>query len=219
MSVEAALALFICLIFPRISKAIPSTVLAFFILTALEWSVARYTGFPSVLIGDYVSLSGPFFPIPILIDSKYNLPPINYDTWKKIWPCGLSLFTNSLIDSLLTYRVCSERVKTRGSSSRMAFGQGLAQFASAFFGGMGGAGSLDQTMINLKSGGQTVLSTFVAALVLFVIASGAYPAVNIVPLSAVVGVMFYSVRSTSFEVVIWIAYLFARINFCRFFTH
>jgi len=80
------------------------------------------------------------------MDSKYNLPLINYDTWKKVWPCGLSLFTNAIIDSLLTYCVCSERVKTRGSSSRMAFGQGLAQFASAFLGGMGGAGSLDQTV-------------------------------------------------------------------------
>jgi MFS superfamily sulfate permease-like transporter len=216
MSVEAALALVICFTFPRISKAIPSTALAFFILTALEWSVARYTGFPSVLVGDYVSLSGPSFPIPILMDSKYNLPPINYDTWKKVWPCGLSLFTNAIIDSLLTYRVCSERVKTRGSSSRMAFGQGLAQFASAFLGGMGGAGSLDQTIINFKSGGQTVLSTFVAGLILFVIAAGAYPAVNIVPLSAIVGVMFYSVRLTCIEIelsMLRIAYLFAIMIF------
>jgi MFS superfamily sulfate permease-like transporter len=53
----------------------------------------------------------------------------------------------------------------------MAFGQGLAQFPSAFLGGMGGAGSLVQTLINLKSGGQTVLSTFVAGLILFVIAA------------------------------------------------
>jgi hypothetical protein len=74
----------------------------------------------------------------------------------------------------------------------MAFGQGLAQFPSAFLGGMGGAGSLVQTLINLKSGGQTVLSTFVAGLILFVIAAGAYPSGNIVPWSAIAGVMFYS---------------------------
>ncbi len=57
---------------------------------------------------------------------------------------------------------------------------------------MGGAGTLDQTLINFKSGGQTVLSTFVVGLILFVIAAGAYPAVNIVPLSAITGVIFYS---------------------------
>jgi MFS superfamily sulfate permease-like transporter len=196
MSIEAALAFVICIAFPRISKAIPSPVLAFFIVTALEWSVARYTGFPSVLVGDYLTLTGPSFPMPILIDSKYTLPPINYDTWKKIWPCGLSLFANSLIDSLLTYRVCSERVKTRGSSSRMAFGQGLAQFTSAFLGGLGGGGMVDQSIINLKSGGETGLSTFAAGLVLFVIVAGAYPAVGIVPLSAVAGVMLYSVSAS-----------------------
>jgi len=102
----------------------------------------------------------------------------------------------------------------------MAFGQGLAQFASAFLGSMGGAGSLDQTVINLKSGGQTVLSTFVAGLILFVIAAGAYPAVNIVPLSAVVGVMFYLVRSTCIEIepsMLRIANLFAIMNFQTFF--
>jgi len=122
MIIEATLAFFVCIAFPRISKMIPSPVLAFLLVTALEWSVARYIGFPSTLIGDYTStLSTPLLPIPIVFDSRFSLPPMNYDTWKKVWPSGLSVFVTTLADSLLTYRVTIEKVKSRGSSSRMAF--------------------------------------------------------------------------------------------------
>jgi SulP family sulfate permease len=193
MLIEAGLTLTICILFPKMTKIIPGTFLALSFVTILEWSVARQVGFPGTLVRDFAPIETPSMPRPIFMDSTYSVPPLNFDTFKKIWPTAIAMFAVTTVENLLAFRVVGDKTETKGSSNRMVVGQGLAQFVSAILGGMGGGAQLGQSIVNYKSGGVTCLSNFFAGSFLFLILAGAYPAVGIVPLGAVIGIMLYAV--------------------------
>ncbi|MBF7015911.1 SulP family inorganic anion transporter [Staphylococcus durrellii] len=148
--------LLIVYIVPRFFKAIPAPLLAIIILTAIY----LYTGANVRTVGDLGSIKQtlPHFLIPNV--------PFNIDTFKIIFPYSLSMAIVGLVESLLTAKIVDHATNTYSSKNRESRGQGIANIVTGFFGGMGGCAMIGQSVINVKSGANSRLSTFTAGVLL-----------------------------------------------------
>lgn len=172
---------------PRITKVIPAPLVALVVLTAV--TVAFALTVPNV--GDEGELpdSLPFLLIPNV--------PLTLETLQIIAPYALGLALVGLMESLMTAKLVDDITDTHSDKSREGRGQGLANIASGFFGGMGGCAMIGQTMINVKaSGARTRISTFLAGVFLLVLVVGMGDLVAIIPMAALVAVMVVVAVST-----------------------
>ena len=101
-----------------------------------------------------------------------------------------------LIESLLTLTLIDEMTETRGRGNKECIGQGVANVATGFFGGMGGCAMIGQSMININSGGLGRASGISAALFLLAFILVGSNLIEIIPVAALVGVMFIVVIGT-----------------------
>jgi SulP family sulfate permease len=171
---------------PRLTKSIPST-LAAIIAVSLAVSII---GINTRTVGDIASVAGgfPTFHIPDI--------PLSFETFMIVLPYSIVLALVGLIESLLTLNLVDELTDTRGQANRESLAQGIANFVTGFFGGMGGCAMVGQSIINIKSGGRGRLSGVTAALVLlFIILVGA-PLIEQIPVAVLIGVMFMVVIGT-----------------------
>jgi SulP family sulfate permease len=180
---------------PKLTKAVPSSLVAIVTITL----VTAGFGLDSPTIVDYLrtmtgdaeaSLAGgmPTFAIPMVA--------LNLETLRIILPYAVILAAVGLIESLLTLTLVDELTETRGRGNRECVAQGAANIACGFFGGMGGCAMIGQSMININSGGRGRTSGVTAALVLIAFVVVASPLIEIVPVAALVGVMFMVVLGT-----------------------
>ncbi len=136
-------------------------------------------------------------PIPYFMDSKYEfLPPLNLKTLWIILPFALTLAGVGLIESLMTLTLIDEITETRGRGNRECTGQGIANIVCGFFGGMGGCAMIGQSLINVNSGGRGRLSGIMAAVCLLLFVLVLAPWIEMIPMAALVGVMFMVVIGT-----------------------
>jgi len=143
-----------------------------------------------------VGLSGGL-PIPYFFDSQYEvLPPLNFNTFMIILPFALILAGVGLIESLMTMTLIDEITETRGRGNRECFGQGVANITCGLFGGMGGCAMIGQSLINVNSGGRGRLSGVTAAVCLLAFVLFLAPWIEMIPMAALVGVMFMVVIGT-----------------------
>ena len=171
---------------PRLTRLVPAPLLAIGAVTAVvlgfDLDVQR--------VGDLASLSGglPSFAVPIV--------PMTLETLMIIFPYALILAAIGLIESLLTLNLVGELTDRRGGASQECLAQGAANLCTGFFGGMGGCAMIGQSMINVKSGGRSRISGIVAAMSLlcFILFTG--PAIELIPIAALTGVMFMVVIGT-----------------------
>jgi SulP family sulfate permease len=133
-------------------------------------------------------------PRPFFLD--HLLPPLTLETLWIILPFSLVLAGVGLIESLLTMTLIDELTATRGRGNRECIGQGVANVTCGLFGGMGGCAMIGQSLINVKSGGRGRLSGVVAALALLAFILVLAPLIEMVPMAALVGVMFMVVIGT-----------------------
>ncbi|GHC00623.1 SulP family inorganic anion transporter [Cerasicoccus arenae] len=130
-------------------------------------------------------------------DSQYEfLPPMNLATLWIIFPFALTLAGVGLIESLMTLSLIDEITETRGRGNRECFGQGLANVVSGLFGGMGGCAMIGQSLINVNSGGRGRASGITAAVCLLLFVLVLAPWIEMIPMAALVGVMFMVVIGT-----------------------
>jgi len=171
---------------PKITKALPSTLVAILLTTILV--LAFKINIPSV--GDLASVKGglPNFSIPSV--------PLNIETLKIIFPYAFILASIGLIESLLTLNLVGEITNKRGGASQECLAQGLANTVTGFFGGMGGCAMIGQSMINVRSGGRTRIAGISAALFLLIFILYASSYIEMIPIAALVGVMFMVVIGT-----------------------
>jgi len=143
------------------------------------------------------SISGGL-PIPFFLDSQYEsiLPPMNWNTLVIILPYALILAGVGLIESLMTMTLIDEITETRGKGNRECVGQGVANITCGFFGGMGGCAMIGQSLINVNSGGRGRLSGITAAIMLLMFVLLLAPLIELIPMAALVGVMFMVVIGT-----------------------
>ncbi|CAN0010476.1 unnamed protein product, partial [Phaeothamnion confervicola] len=173
----------------RISSKAPALLAGLAAGTAMEYAIVRAAcGGATRTLADVANISGKL-PTLVWLYSDINLPPFNIDTLAKIVPTGISLMAVGLIESLMTLRLVNEMTQSRSDARREAVWGGVANGIAAVLGGQGGNSEIGLTMINLKSGGRTRLPALTSGLLLLLVVLVAYRAVNLIPTSAIVGVM------------------------------
>lgn len=190
---------------PKLTTAIPSSLVAIIVVTGLvqglDLDTRTVVDFLRTMSGDEAAtLAGslPTFSVPNV--------PLSLETLYIIFPYALILAAIGLIESLLTLTVIDEMTGTRGQSNRECVGQGVANVTCSVFGAMGGCAMIGQSMINVNSGGRGRLSGITAALALLGFILFASGLIEMIPLAALVGVMFMVVIGT-FE---WATFKLAR---------
>ncbi len=180
------LTMFIIYVMPRITRIIPSPLAGIGVVAGL----VIFFGLDVPRVGDMASIQGtlPPFHIPSV--------PVNWETLEIIFPYAVILAAIGLIESLLTLNLVGEMTGKRGGASQECIAQGLANTATGFFGGMGGCAMIGQSMINVKSGGRTRIAGIAAALFLLIFILVGAPVIEMIPLAALVGVMFMVVIGT-----------------------
>jgi SulP family sulfate permease len=109
---------------------------------------------------------------------------------------ALILASVGLIESLMTLQLVDDITETRGNNNKECVGQGLANMVCGFFGAMGGCAMIGQSMINVNSGGRGRASGIMAALSLLFFIVLASTLIELIPIAALVGVMFMVVIGT-----------------------
>ena len=177
--VMTAAGLGIIYLFPYLSRAVPSPLVAIVVLTV----VAVVLKLDIRTVGDMGELpdSLPIFLLPDV--------PLNLETLRIILPVSVTLAVVGLLESLLTAQIIDELTDTPSDKNRECVGQGMANIATGFIGGMAGCAMIGQSVINVKSGGRGRLSTFVAGAVLLVMVVFAGPWVKQIPMAVLVAVM------------------------------
>ncbi len=171
--------LFIIYVLPRFTKAVPFPLAAIVVITI----IAVATGASVRTVGDmgHLTQALPMFMIPDI--------PLNLETLKIIFPYSFALALVGLLESLLTAQIVDDMTDTGSDKNKEAKGQGAANIAAGFFGGMAGCAMIGQSVINVKSGGRGRLSTFVAGTFLMVLIILLNDLLVQIPMAALVGVM------------------------------
>lgn len=169
----------IVLLFPRITKTIPASLIAIIIVFALVLGL----NIDTKTVGDIASIKGglPSFHIPMV--------PFTMETLKIIFPFSMIMAGVGLIESLLTLSMVDEITNSKGKANREAMAQGSANIVNGFFGGMGGCAMVAQTLVNLNAGSRARLSGIIAALAILTIILFGAPIIEKIPMAALVGVM------------------------------
>ncbi|MFA7501033.1 MAG: SulP family inorganic anion transporter, partial [Sulfurimonas sp.] len=115
--------------------------------------------------------------------------PFNFETLMIILPYSVSLAIVGLLESLMTATIVDDLTDTKSDKNRECSGQGMANIASGFMGGMAGCAMIGQSVINIKSGGRTRLSTLLAGLFLLIMVVFLSDLISIIPMAALVAVM------------------------------
>ena len=175
-----AVGIIIMIVMPRLTKVVPAPLVAIVVLTVA--TVVISINVPR--IGDQGELPR---SLPELL-----LPnvPISWETFTIIAPFALGMALVGILESLMTAKIVDEVTDTHSNKTRESWGQGVANIASGFFGGMGGCAMIGQTMINVKaSGARTRISTFLAGVFLLTLVLGLGDVLAIVPMASLVAVM------------------------------
>ena len=164
---------------PRLTKAVPASLTAILVVSAIIIG----SGIDTKTVGDIASIQGGFPP--------FHLPlvPFSLDTLKIIFPYSLIVAGVGLIESLLTLNLIDEITETRGRGNKECVAQGLANFTSGFFFGMGGCAMIGQSLINISSGARARLSGIVASVMLLVFIMFGASIIEKMPMAALTGVM------------------------------
>jgi sulfate permease, SulP family len=177
--VMVTVGLAIIYLFPRLTRAVPSPLVAIVVLTV----AAIYGKLTVNTVGDMGDLPStlPAFLIPNV--------PFTLETLRIILPFSLTMAAVGLLESMLTAQIVDDLTDTPSSKPREMKGQGIANFATGFLGGMGGCAMIGQSVINVKSGGTGRLSAFVAGSFLLFLIVVLGPLVAQIPMPALVAVM------------------------------
>ncbi|WP_460801635.1 SulP family inorganic anion transporter [Microbacterium sp. GXF6406] len=173
------LGILIMVFMPKITKVIPAPLVSVIIVTAVVLAFALKV--PTV--GDQGELprSLPELFIPNV--------PLTWETFTIIAPFALGVALVGLMESLMTAKLVDEITDTHSRKTREAWAQGASNILSGIFGGMGGCAVIGQTMINVKSGARTRISTFCAGIFLFLLVVVFGDFVATIPMAALVAVM------------------------------
>jgi len=171
---------------PKLTSAVPSSLVAILVVSLL----VIVFNLDTKTVGDLASIKGGF--------PSFHLPavPFTWETLQIILPYSIILAAVGLIESLLTLSLIDDVTNTRGRGNKECVGQGIANTTTGFFGGMGGCAMIGQSMINVNSGGRQRLSGISAALFLLAFILFASDLIEMIPMAALVGVMFIVVLGT-----------------------
>ena len=186
MTALTVITILIVLFFPKLTKAVPSSLVAIIIISFLVY----FLGIHTKKVVDIAAVSGAF--------PKFNIPavPFNLETLKVVLPYSLLMAGVGLIETLLTLNMVDEITQTKGNANKEAMAQGAANLVNGFFGGMGGCAMVAQTLVNLEAGARTKLAGIIGAITILIVILVAGPIIEQIPMAALVGVMMMVAIST-----------------------
>lgn len=176
--VTASLA--IIYLFPRLTTAVPSPLVAITVMAVLTIALHLHVR----TVGDMGQLPSAF--------PTFGLPrvPLNLETLRIILPYAIPLSFVGLIESMLTAALIDDLTDTASNKNQECVGQGIANIVAGLFGGMAGCAMIGQSMINIKSNGRGRLSTLCAGVFLLGLIVLGHDWVKLIPMGALVAVMF-----------------------------
>lgn len=181
-----SLTIAIVLLLPRLTRAVPASLVAIVVvfLLALGFGIETRT------VRDIAAVGGGFPP--------FHIPEVPFDLemLKVILPYGLIMACVGLTEGLLTLNIVDEITATKGNSNRECLAQGTANILNGFFTGMGGCPMIAQTQVNLSAGARSRLSGIVASLIILGIVLFGAPLIEKVPVAALTGVMIMAAIGT-----------------------
>ena len=193
------LAMAITYLLPKFTKAIPAALTAIIVVSLIVILGGIDTRVVNDMMGGLaISTALPHFALPSV--------PLTLHTLTIILPYAIVLAIIGLSESLMTLSLIDEITHTHGRSNKECVAQGIGNIVSGFFKSMGGCAMIGQSMINISSGGRGRLSGIVAGIFLLLFIVLLWPVIKIIPLAALVGVMFMVVIAT-FE---WATFKFIR---------
>ncbi|MHA6346171.1 SulP family inorganic anion transporter [Roseivivax sp. CAU 1761] len=174
-----AAGLAIIYLFPYLTRAVPSPLVTIIVLTALVLTM----GWDVRTVGDMGELPDtlPMFLIPDI--------PLTFETLTIIFPYAAAVAVVGLLESLMTANIVDELTDTSSDRNQECIGQGCANFATGFIGGMAGCAMIGQSIINVKSGGRGRLSCFAAGVFLLFLVVVLGDLVARIPMAALVAIM------------------------------
>jgi len=174
-----ALTIAIVVLLPKITKAVPSSLVAIIVVFVLVY----FLGIDTKTVKDIASVSGGFPP--------FHLPniPLTWETLKLIAPYSMIMAAVGLTEGLLTLSLVDEITETKGNGNRECIAQGGSNILNGFFFGMGGCPMIAQTLVNLSAGSRARLSGIIASLTILMIILFGAPIIEKLPMAALVGVM------------------------------
>jgi len=166
-------------LFPYVNRTIPSPLVCIVALTALS----LLAGLDVRTVGDMGALPD---SLPMVLLPQV---PLTLETLRIILPYAVPLAIVGLLESLMTATIVDDLTDSPSDKTRECTGQGIANICSGLLGGMAGCAMIGQSVINVKSGGRTRLSTLAAGvfLLLMVVFLGSW--VALIPMAALVAVM------------------------------
>ncbi|AJY49721.1 MULTISPECIES: SulP family inorganic anion transporter [Halomonadaceae] len=175
---------------PVIGKSIPSPLVCIVVLTA----VYMISGMDIRSVGDMGELPD---TLPVFL---WPSVPMNLETLWIILPYALMLTVVGLLESMMTATIVDDLTDTPSNKNRECKGQGIANIGSGLLGGMAGCAMIGQSVINIKSGGRTRLSSLIAGVVLLMMVVFLSDWVSQIPMAALVAVMIMvSIGTFSWE--------------------
>ena len=174
-----AAGLAILYLLPLATRAVPAPLVVIVTITG----AAMYFGWDLRTVGDMGELPDalPVFLIPDI--------PLTFETLQIILPYALGVAVVGLLESLMTASIVDELTDTSSDRNRECIGQGVANTATGFIGGMAGCAMIGQSIINVQSGGRGRLSTFTAGVLLLIMVVFADEWVGMIPMAALVAIM------------------------------
>ncbi|MDX1466461.1 MAG: SulP family inorganic anion transporter, partial [Halomonas sp.] len=175
---------------PRVGKLLPSPLVCILVLTA----VYLLTGMEIRTVGDMGELPD---TLPVFLWPEV---PLTLETLMIILPYSVMLTVVGLLESMMTATIVDDLTDTESDKNRECKGQGLANLGTGLIGGMAGCAMIGQSVINIKSGGRTRLSTLIAGVVLLLMVVFLADWVSQIPMAALVAVMIMvSIGTFSWE--------------------
>jgi len=180
--------IYIC---PKITKAVPSPLVAIVVITIVAYLIPGIDRANDYLIPVIPEkLPNPLIQIENFLDfNNLFFGAGKEELLKLVLLNGVTLAIIGIIDALLTAVVSDQLTKEKHNSDREMIGQGIGNAVSAMFGGMMGAGTTPATVLNIKSGGKTRLSGVIHALLLVTILLVAAPVASMIPKAALAGLL------------------------------
>ncbi len=169
---------------PKLTKAIPSSLAAIVVVSAIVIGFGIDTLTVSGIMGEGESIKGGFPPLSI------PQIPLTLESFMIILPYSAIVAGVGLIESLLTLNIIDEITETRGSGNKECVAQGTANIFSGFLSGMGGCAMIGQSLINVSAGARARLSGITAAVMLLVFIMFGSSLIERLPMAALVGLMF-----------------------------
>lgn len=164
---------------PKLTRVIPASLTAILVISAIVIGF----GVDTRTVGDIASINGGFPP--------FHIPqvPFTWEAFIVIFPYSVIIASVGLIESLLTLNLIDEITETRGDGNRECIAQGLANFVTGLFSGMGGCAMIGQSLINISAGARQRLSGIVASIMLLMFIMFGAPLIEQLPMAALTGLM------------------------------